>query len=86
MTVKIIYDEIEQLGVPESAVTIQGDTSFVYIVKDNVVKKKIIETGKRNFGKVSVLSGVNKGDQVISEGITKVRDKAKVKILKPNNK
>ena len=63
-----------------------GDTSFVYIVKDNVVKKKIIETGKRNFGKVSVLSGVNKGDQVISEGITKVRDKAKVKILKPNNK
>ena len=34
MTVKIIYDEINQIGVPESAVTIQGNTSFVYIVKN----------------------------------------------------
>ena len=30
MTVKIIYDEIDQIGVPESAVTIQGNTAFVY--------------------------------------------------------
>ena len=29
MTVKIIYDEINQIGVPESAVTIQGSTAFV---------------------------------------------------------
>ena len=28
MTVKIIYDEINQIGVPESAVTIQGSTSL----------------------------------------------------------
>lgn len=34
MTVKIIYDEIQQIGVPESAVTIQGDTAFVYTVTD----------------------------------------------------
>ena len=36
MTVKIIYDEEKELGVPESAVTIQGNTSFVYIVEDNI--------------------------------------------------
>ena len=86
MTVKIIYDEIKELGVPESSVIIQGDTAFVYLVNGDIAEKRIIDIGKRNFGKVSVLSGVNKGDQVISEGITKVRDKAKVKILKPNNK
>ena len=34
MTVKIIYDEINQIGVPESAVTIQGSTAFVYTVRD----------------------------------------------------
>ncbi|MDC0473239.1 efflux RND transporter periplasmic adaptor subunit, partial [Pelagibacteraceae bacterium] len=86
MTVKVIYDEVNQIGVPESAVTIQGNTAFVYIVNDKIAEKKNIKIGKRNFGKVSVISGISEGDQVISEGISKVRDKAKVKIIKPKNK
>ena len=81
MTVKIIYDEMNQIGVPESAVTIQGDTAFVYTVSDNIAEKKNIEIGKRNFGKVSVISGLNEGDIVISEGVSKVRDKGKIKII-----
>ena len=64
MTVKIIYDEKNQIGVPESAVTIQGNTAFVYTVNDNTAEKKNIEIGKRNFGKVSVISGLNEGDIV----------------------
>jgi membrane fusion protein (multidrug efflux system) len=83
MTVKIIYDEIDQIGVPESAVTIQGNTAFVYTVDNDVVQKRNIEIGKRNFGKVSVLSGLNEGEVVIAEGVSKVRDKAKVKIIAP---
>ena len=81
MTVKIIYDEKDQIGVPESAVTIQGNTAFVYIVNDNKAEKKNIEIGKRNFGKVSVISGLNEGDIVISEGVSKVRDNGKIKII-----
>ena len=86
MTVKVIYDEEKQIGVPESAVTIQGDSAFVYIVNNNTAEKKNIKIGKRNFGKVSVISGISEGDQVISEGISKVRNKVKVKIIKPTNK
>jgi membrane fusion protein, multidrug efflux system len=83
MSVKIIYNEINQIGVPESAVTIQGNTAFVYIVNDRTVEKKDIKIGKRNFGKVSVLSGINEGDIVITEGVSKVRNKIKVKIITP---
>ena len=83
MTVKIIYDEINQIGVPESAVTIQGNTAFVYTVNDETVEKKDIKIGKRNFGKVSVLSGISEGDIVITEGVSKVRNKVKVKIITP---
>ena len=83
MTVKIIYDEVNIIGVPESAVTVQGNTAFVYIVSNGVAEKRNIEIGKRNFGKVSVLSGVNEGDSIISEGVSKVRDKTKVKIIRP---
>ncbi|MDC0449399.1 efflux RND transporter periplasmic adaptor subunit [Pelagibacteraceae bacterium] len=85
MTVKVIYDEIDQLGVPESSVTIQGKTAFVYVVNGEIVEKKNIEIGKRNFGKISVLSGVVEGDLIVSEGISKVRNKSKVKIIKPKN-
>ena len=85
MTVKVIYDEINQIGVPESSVTIQGSSAFVYIVNDNTAEKKNIEIGKRNFGKVSVVSGINEGDIVITEGVSKVRNKAKIKIINPQN-
>jgi membrane fusion protein (multidrug efflux system) len=71
MTVKIIYDETNQIGVPESAVTIQGDTAFVYTVTDDAAKKQNIKIGKRNFGKVSAISGLNEGDVVIIEEFPK---------------
>ena len=83
MTVKVIYNEINQIGVPESAVTIQGDTAFVYLVNKDIAEKRNIKIGKRNFGKVSVISGLSKGDIVISEGVSKVRNKSKVKIINP---
>ncbi len=83
MTVKVIYDEVNQIGVPESAVTTQGNTAFVYVVNNNIAEKKNIKIGKRNFGKVSVISGIEEGDAVISEGISKVRNKSKIKVLNP---
>ena len=83
MTVKVIYDETNQIGVPESAVTIQGNTAFVYVVNTDTAEKKNIKMGKRNFGKVSIVSGINEGDMVISEEVSKVRNNAKVKIINP---
>ncbi len=81
MTVKIIYNEINQIGVPESSVTIQGSTSFVYVVNNDTAEKRNIKIGNRNFGKISVESGLEEGDLVISEGVSKVRNKSKVKII-----
>jgi len=86
LTVKIIYDEVQQIGVPESSVTIQGKTAFVYVVNGETVDKKNIQIGKRNFGKVSVLDGVSEGDQIVIEGVSKVRDKSKIKIIKQQNR
>jgi len=82
LTVKVIYDEVQQVGVPESSVTIQGKTAFVYVVNGETVDKTNIQIGKRNFGKVSILDGVSEGDQIVVEGVSKVRDKSKIKIIK----
>ena len=86
LTVKIIYDEVQQIGVPESSVTIQGETAFVYVVSGETVTKTNIQIGKRNFGKISVLDGVSEGDKIVVEGVSKVRDKSKIKIIKQKNR
>ena len=82
MTVKIIYDESMQIGIPESSVTIQGKKSFVFIVNNETAEKREVKIGKRNFGKISILSGIAEGEKVVSEGISKVRNKSKVKIVR----
>ena len=63
--------------------SIQWDTAFIYTVTDDAANEQNIKIGKRNFGKVSAISGLNEGDIVIVEGVSKVRDKAKVKIVTP---
>ena len=82
LDIKIIYDKKEQLGIPENSILIQGDTAFVYkVLEDNTVNKVEIKIGKRNFGKVSIAEGLSLGDKIVTEGISKVRDKIKIKIL-----
>ncbi len=86
MSVKIIYNKTETLGISERSITIQGDTAFVYVVKDeSVVERRNIKIGQRNFGLVSIIDGLNENEKIVSEGISKVRDKGKIKIInKPN--
>ncbi len=82
LNIKIIYDKKEQLGIPENSLLIQGEAAFVYkVLEDNTVNKIKVKIGKRNFGKVSIIDGLSLGDKIITEGISKVRDKIKIKIL-----
>ena len=82
LDIKIIYDKKEQLGIPENSLLIQGETAFVYkVIEDNTVNKIKVKIGKRNFGKVSIIDGLSLGDKIVTEGISKVRDKIKIKIL-----
>ena len=82
LDIKIIYDKKEQLGIPENSLLIQGEAAFVYkVLENNTVNKIKVKIGKRNFGKVSIIDGLSLGDKIVTEGISKVRDKIKIKIL-----
>ena len=82
LDIKIIYDKKEQLGIPENSLLIQGEAAFVYkVLEDNTVNKIKVKIGKRNFGKVSIIDGLSLGDKIVTEGISKVRDKIEIKIL-----
>ena len=82
LNAEIIYNKVQAIGVSESSILVQGKTNFVYkVLEDNSIEKMEVEVGKRSFGKIMVLNGLNINDKIIKEGISKVRNKMKVKIV-----
>jgi membrane fusion protein (multidrug efflux system) len=51
------------------------------VTPDNTVEKKEIVTGRRNPGKLEVISGLNAGQQVIIQGLTRVRSGSSVNVV-----
>jgi membrane fusion protein (multidrug efflux system) len=85
LEIKILYNEKNALSVPDTSIMYEGSKKFIYkILENNLIKKAEIKTGIRSLGNLEILEGLNKGDKIIAEGLTKVRPGMKVKpIVKP---
>ena len=80
LEIEIFYNEKNALSVPDTSIMYEGNKKFVYkITENNMIKKTEIETGTRNLGNLEVLKGLNEGEKIIAEGLTKVRPGMKVK-------
>jgi membrane fusion protein (multidrug efflux system) len=82
LNAKVIFNEKRSLGIPEEALLIQGDDKFIFKIKNNLIEQAKVGIGRRNFGKVEILSGLNENDLILAEGTNKVRPKSKIKIVK----
>ena len=85
LEIEIFYNKKNALSVPDTSIMYEGSKKFIYkVIENDMIKKSEIETGIRNMGNLEVLSGLNEGDKIIAEGLTKVRPGMKVKpIIKP---
>lgn len=82
INIEIIFNEKESIGVPEESIIQQGTRTVVYkVIEDKTVSLTEVKTGIRNFGKVEILSGLSAGDKIVTEGISKIRDKAQIKLI-----
>jgi len=80
LEIEILYNEKEALSVPDTSIMYEGSKKFIYkIIENNMIKKTEVETGVRNKGNLEILKGLNEGDKIIAEGLTKVRPGMKVK-------
>ena len=80
LNLKVVFSEKRSLSVPEEALLIQGKEKFIYKIVNNVIQKTKVEIGRRNEGKIEILSGLEENEIVLAEGTNKVRPKRKVKI------
>jgi multidrug efflux system membrane fusion protein len=69
-------------AVPVSAVRNGGNGPFVYVLNtgDNTVSLRQVKRGLSSADKTQILSGVQPGEQVITEGADRLTDGAKVRL------
>jgi len=80
LEIEIFYNEKQSLSTPDTSIMYEGGKKFIYkIIENNMIKKTEIETGIQNMGNIEILKGLNEGDKIIAEGLTKVRPGMKVK-------
>ena len=83
LEVVINYNVRDSLGIPDTSMMVEGDKTYVYKVsKENIANKKEIKIGIRDGGFIEVITGLNKGDNIVAEGLKKVRPKGKIKPIK----
>ena len=81
LTVNIITSERLSLVVPESAVTQTGDETYVMIADPaGMAKKRPVVIGSRRYDFVEIIDGLEVNEQVITEGVFKVRDGARFRL------
>jgi membrane fusion protein (multidrug efflux system) len=84
MTVNLASQPRTSLAVPEIATVAEGSQTFVFVVdqtKQPAVANKVeVELGERQRGVIEVVSGLQSGDLVITDGILKIRPGAPVQV------
>ena len=81
LTVRAVAAETEALVVPETAVVQVRDQAFVYVVgADQRVQQRWITLGMRQASVVEITSGLQEGEQIVTEGVIKLRDGIEIRL------
>lgn len=73
-----VAEEKDVLYLPNENVNTSTEGDFVYVVQNGVVKKKAVELGITSNSKVEIKSGLEEGDQVVSDTFGAVEEGMKV--------
>lgn len=87
MRIGIARGQREVVAAPEAAVSVQGDTAFVYVVKKDgersVAERRPVLTGVRQNGLVEIREGLQTGEQIVADGLNKIQPGQPVRVQAP---
>ncbi len=78
----VLGENPNALTVPTEAVLRDNNGTYVYVVQDTVAKRKNVQTGVTQNGRLEILSGLDGTEQVIVIGQTFVHANGKVIVVK----
>ena len=77
---RFIAGQRKVLSVPQTAVTQQGQLVGVFVVdQSGVARLRLVKTGRTLGDRVELLSGLNEGEEILSEAGTSIRDGIRVR-------
>ncbi len=87
MHLSVVLGAQRALVVPEEALVVDGSTAFVFAVvkhgKAERAERRTVTIGRRAFGVVQIVSGIEPGMEVVTRGVQKLRDGSPVRRAAP---
>jgi membrane fusion protein (multidrug efflux system) len=81
--VEIIYDVHKNVVlVPKEGILAEDKESCVYVVRDSLAFRQIVETGYINTSHTEIMEGLFPGDTIVTTGKGGLKDSSKVEIVK----
>ena len=59
--------------VSEEAVVGEGLRHLIFVVKDNMVERRVVRIGQRQEGRVEIVDGLKPGEIIVVRGVQRVR-------------
>jgi RND family efflux transporter MFP subunit len=66
--------------VPTSSITKSNGKYYVFVIKNNVTSKRLVQTGLSNDNNTEILKGLRAGDQVATTNVSALTDKMQVNV------
>ncbi|HHY73506.1 MAG TPA: efflux RND transporter periplasmic adaptor subunit [Bacillus bacterium] len=76
-----IVNKTNTMIVPISAVLNDKGQEIVYVIEDGIVEKRKIKTGIRTNTNIEVISGLQKGEKIVVDGVEFVHDGDQVQVV-----
>lgn len=85
LRVSIAQGQRQVVAAPEAAVSVQGDSAFVYVIAkkgdQTVSEQRAVLTGVRQNGLVEIRDGLKAGEQIVADGLNKIQPGQPIEIL-----
>ena len=72
----------EVLLVPETAISRQGQLAFVYVFVEGTARRRMVTLGQTASAGVEILSGLQAGEQVITNDVNLLKDSSPAEIAR----
>lgn len=75
------YNKTNAIVVPLKAIQKSEQGDYVFVNEGGIAKRKIVKTGATYNAQTEILSGLNKGEQLITNGASDIEEGDKVKVV-----
>jgi membrane fusion protein (multidrug efflux system) len=83
--VKVLNEQSgDRILIPAKAISEQMGENFVFVSLDTIAKQHKVTLGPHVGNDVIVLTGINEGDKVITDGFQRLRDGGKITLGGPS--